>query len=126
MNQVYLATILDLDDDVEEEVLLRIEGHDIVCFASVAPYALQEGQVCPVILELQVFDQYEVTASESAVAGFDRIGHGFGYRITGRLYGDALDAGIVFHNEMFRTFGLLQDRFVTVVVNRIDAQFLEE
>ena len=56
----YLAQIKRLSDDVEEEVVLRINGVELTCFATVCPYKIEEEASYQVELTAQVFNDYLV------------------------------------------------------------------
>lgn len=124
MENIYQAEVVALDGDVEEEVLLLIQGKRLVCFASVCPYPIQEGCTYPVSLGLMVLGDYDLTEIEEGSSGLTRLGDGFEYELRGRLQGDTLDAGIVFRDDVFLSeYGYLDGKFVSMRVDRIDAAF---
>ena len=126
MDNVYRAEVVELGEDVEEEVVLSIRGMHLVCFAGVCPYVIQKGQRYPVLLSLMVFGDYDLEAIEETTPGLTRRGSGFAYELRGWIQGDALDAGIVFRDDVFLSeYGYLDGRFVSMKVDRIDAEFLE-
>lgn len=122
---IYSAKVEKIDEDVEEEVTLLVQGQKLVCFAGVCPYPIEEGGIYPVLLNLVVFDEYLVKQAEVASPSIERVGQSFSYVVTGKLFGDTLDAGISFQDEIFlRDYGYLDGKMISVQVDRIDAEFL--
>ena len=126
MDNVYQAEVVALGEDIEEEVVLSIQGIRLTCFAGVCPYKIKKGKTYPVSLGLMVFGDYDIEAVEETTPGLTRRGRGFAYELRGWLRGDALDAGIVFRDDVFLSqCGYLDGRFVSMKVDRIDAEFLQ-
>ncbi len=125
----YLAQIKRLSDDVEEEVVLRINGVELTCFATVCPYKIEEGASYQVELTAQVFNEYLVSElDEEASPSIVQIGDSFSHVITGRLSGNRLDVGdIVFEDDVLLSdFGYLEGKMIAWKVDRIDAEFLSD
>ncbi|MEC4723583.1 hypothetical protein RY831_31075 [Noviherbaspirillum sp. CPCC 100848] len=125
----YLAQIKRLSDDVEEEVVLRINGLEVTCFATVCPYKIEEGASYQVELTAQVFNEYLVSElDEDASASIVQIGGSFSHVITGRLSGNRLEAGaIVFEDDVLLSdFGYLEGKMIAWKIDRIDAEFLSD
>lgn len=123
----YLAQIKRLSDDVEEEVVLRINGVELTCFATVCPYKIEEGASYQVELTAQAFNDYLVNElGEEASPSIVQVGNSFSHIITGRLNDNRLDAGgIVFEDDMLLSdFGYLEGKIISWRVGRIDAEFL--
>jgi hypothetical protein len=122
---IYSAKVERIDEDIEEEVTLVIDGLKLVCFAGVCPYPIEEGKAYPVSLHLVVFDDYMITEVNIDESSLKRIGQGFSYIVTGRLSEDTLNAGIAFQDQVFLSdYGYLDGKMVSVKVDRIDAEFL--
>lgn len=126
---IYQAQVVKLNEDIEEEVVLQINDVRLNCFASVCPYAIEEGKSYPVQLELVVLDDYEMNESPSgAGSAFVRVAKSFAYLVRGRLNGMSLEAdGLVFEDSVLQTdFGYLNGKMVTMRVDRIGVEFLEK
>jgi len=124
---IYQARVIGLNDSIEEEVALQIDGVRLTCFASGCPYRIEEGKSYPVQLELLILDDYEVIESpDEAGADFVETGEGFAYLVRGKLNGRYLEAGgLVFEDEVLRReFGYLDGKRVTVKADRINVEFL--
>lgn len=124
---IYQALVLHVDEDIEEEVLLRIGGVEITCFASVCPYKVEVGLSYPVELHSVVFDDYSVTAlPDETQPTVTRVGTGFAYVITGKLSGGYLETGdLVIEDEVLqRDFGYLDKKMIAMKVDRVDVEFL--
>ncbi|MFV8602808.1 hypothetical protein ACNRDG_00635 [Ralstonia pseudosolanacearum] len=123
----YLTKIERLSDDVEEEVVLRINGVELICFATVCPYKIEEGASYQVELTAQVFNEYQVSElGEEASPSIAQIGDSFSHVIAGRLRGNRLDAGgIVFEDDVLLSdFGYLEGKMIAWKIDRIDVEFL--
>lgn len=124
---IYEALVLRVDDDIEEEVILRIGGIELACFASVCPYNIEVGLSYPVELRPMVFDDYNVSElPDGTPPSIDRVGTGFAYVITGKLSGSCLESGgLVIEDEVLqRDFGYLEGKVIAMKIDRIDVEFL--
>ena len=124
----YSAMVVDLDEDVEEVVQLRVEGFLITCFSSLCPYQISKGLLCSVNLQLMVFDDYKIElCHEFGEYGFRRMGEGLGYVVCGRVNGNKLEVGsIEFEDDvLMRDYWFYDGKCVLIKVDRIDAEFLK-
>jgi hypothetical protein len=123
---IYSAQVLYLGVDVEEEVLLIINGQELTCFANILPCGVQKESVYQVELIPMVFNDYVVTESHDGVfPSIVRVGNTFSYIVTGMLVGNRLDSGcIVFEDDvLLSNFGHLEGKIISWKVDRIDADF---
>ncbi len=123
---IYSSKILRLDDNIEEEALLLIEGASLTCFVNVCPYSIMEDQVYPVDLHLWSMEGLELAeALESDPCGISRIGTGFSHSLTGRLNKGQLEVGsIVFEEPEFADeFQHLEGKKVRIIADRLIADF---
>ena len=124
MNMIYQARVIAVSTDIEELVVVEIEGLVLTCFAVVCPYRIECGSSYPVTLELWSLEGLELQDAETMDVSMQQIGDGFRYRIVGCLNGDVLDAGIKFVDEVFsREYGYLSGHGVVVEVDRIQITF---
>ena len=85
---IYQAQVIKLNDDIERDVALQINGAKLNCFISVCPYAIEAGKSYPVQLELVMLDDYEVMESvDAASPAFAEAGKGYAYLVHGKLEG---------------------------------------
>ena len=85
---IYQAQVIKLNDDIDRDVALQINGAKLNCFGSVCPYAIEEGRSYPVQLELVMLDDYEVMESvDAASPAFAEAGKGYAYLVHGKLEG---------------------------------------
>ncbi|NQE49931.1 hypothetical protein [Herbaspirillum rubrisubalbicans] len=125
----YLAKLLYLGGDVEEEALLRIRDMEITCFVALCLFNIEEGQSYEVDLNAQIFDEYLVRElDKDSSPGIVRVGRSFSYIIKGRLTEKCLDVGGIrfFDDVLLSEFGHLQGKMIEWKVDRIDAIFLSE
>lgn len=122
----YDAYILDIDEDVEEQVLLDVQGHHITCFASICPYPINVGEKYRVGFYLFVVDEFCPSEIHGEHApSITQIGSGFSYSLVGRLSGDILDCGIQIADEVFREqYSYLDGKMIQLKIDRIDVEFL--
>ncbi|WP_330961310.1 hypothetical protein [Photobacterium sp. 53610] len=123
----YNALVKTIDDAVEEEVTLSLNGFEITCFIGICPYQLQEGKEYPVSFELMIFDDYLVEESHEIRSSLERIDNSFSYWITGKLEGGTICSLISFEDEVLLSdFFYLDGEFIRLKANRIDVEFLTE
>lgn len=125
----YQVKIKHLSADVEEEMVLRINGVEFTCFAAVCPYKIEEGSSYKVELTAQVFNEYLVSElDEEASTSIIQINNSFSHVITGKLSGNRLHAGdIVFEDDVLQSdFGYLEGKMIAWKVDRIDVEFLSD
>ena len=122
-NRVVLERI---DDNIEEEVLLKINGNSITCFACIWPDNIQTGEKYDVIFYILVFDDFNVCeVDESTPPAMIQKGDSFEYTLTGRLSGNVLDCGIKIEDDDFwDEFAYLDGKMVKITVDRINVEFL--
>jgi hypothetical protein len=114
--------------DVEEELVLAVNGAELVCFASNPPANLEVGEAYSVMLNLLVLDDFNVTVLEdSKESSLDRLGDGFSYKITGQLIDGCLHScGFEFKDEALETeFEYLNGKTIAMQVDRINVRFLK-
>jgi hypothetical protein len=124
---LYFAEVVRLNDEVEEEVVLRINGVEITCFAGACPYQINEGGTYQVALTPMVFADYSICqALKGALSSLTKVGAGLSYEVIGKLVGNHVDAeGIVLEDDvLLRDHGHLDGRMVVWMVGRIDVEFL--
>lgn len=121
----YNALVKKIGDDVEEEVMLSLNGFEITCFAGICPYQIEEGKEYPVSFELMVFNDYCVEEAQEKVSSLERIGSGFSYWVVGKLKDGTINSPIPFKDEILLSdFGYLDGKYVRVKADRIDVEFL--
>jgi hypothetical protein len=126
----YEAELAGLNDNVEEEVVLRIGSHVITGFAVVCPYRVEVGRSYPVEISLWAADGLELVEAGSLEAHpqLSRKGETYGYTVVGRLEGGILDAGgLLFEEPEFEVdYAYLSGLVVRVEADRIHVEFLRD
>lgn len=119
------ATVVAIDELIDEEVTLLVDGTLVTCFASYLPYEVEVGRTYAVELSLNLSEQYETQRVSSTTVLIERIGSSFSYVLYGTL-----------NNNSFKTFTLLavdgihhdhpdlNDSLIKLTVERIDVAFL--
>ncbi|MBP0597385.1 hypothetical protein J8I26_04670 [Herbaspirillum sp. LeCh32-8] len=117
-----------IGNDVEEEVVLESDGHELVCFASNRPASLEVSKTYPVALTLLVMDDYDITVLENdGNQSLERLDDSFAYRVVGSLIDGRLRCcGFEFKDEALETeFAYLNGQTVVMRVDRINVKFLK-
>lgn len=119
------ATVVVIDELIDERVTLLIDGTLVTCFASYFPYEIELGVTYAVELTLYLSEHYEAQGISSTHALIQRIDSSFAYVLYGTL-----------NNNAFNTFtsltvdGIhhdhpgLNDSLIKLTVERIDVAFL--
>ena len=120
------AKVIKLDQSIEEEVLLDIDGILITCFICLCPYKLEEGKMYPVELSFVFLDDEIFKEIDDEKYGLRKIDDGFKYKLTGKVENHALDVGhgIRIEDEMFDEYTYLDGRFIELLVDRISVEFI--
>jgi hypothetical protein len=129
MNVRHVARVIHVNDLIEEQVFLEIEGQELVCFITSCPYRLDTGVLYPIAIALWSMDDIvlEEVLDQDAESCLKRIGDTFKYCVVGRLRaGGILDAGVRFQDDQFVSeFPDLVDKVVEAQVDRIGVEFLQ-
>ena len=123
-NNYKKAKILKLNDNIDEDVTLLIEGIVINCFISYCPYEIQVGDTYDVELMMNLADDLKVERVELRKILIERLGHGYSYLLYGNLHNDILLSFTALNAE-----GIHYDhpecngQFIKLEVERIDVSF---
>ena len=125
LSTIKKATVIAIDELIEEEVTLLIDGASVTCFANYLPYEIEVGMTYAVELSLYLSEHYKAQKISSTNVLIERIGSGFSYVLYGTL-----------NNNTFKTFTLLtvdgiqhdhpdlNDSLIKLTAERIDVAFL--
>ncbi|MBK7707002.1 MAG: hypothetical protein IPJ30_14885 [Acidobacteria bacterium] len=125
----YKADVIDLHEDVEEEVGLRINGLKLTCFISACAFPITLGKRYQVSLTPIVWGDYLLTAlPEGTSCSITKVGVGYAYEINGKLNRDRLEIGnLAFRDDAFlKGFGSLDGQIVRWKIDRIEVEFISE
>ena len=124
---LYKCKIKKLDNDVEEAVLIEINGYELYCFISYCPFKIFENQFYEVELSYEIFNDYILDKSTSNI-GFRKIDDSFKYEITAELKNNHLTLqNIQFEeDEYLINYSYLDNCLVTLTVDRISVSFIRE
>lgn len=123
----YNATLKKLSPTIEEEVVVEIEGIEIMGFAFLCPYKISIDSEYPVNVSFMLFDEIDIKKQEyTKKKGIEHVGEAYEYKLQGCLEGDGIDVGIIISDDE----GYLEDcgidigEFVDLKVGRINVEFL--
>jgi len=123
---VYTALVKRLDPQIEEEVIIEIEGIEFTGFAFICPYKIEVGKSYPVSIGFTILNELMIREIQGEKKEIERIGLGYEYYIRGLLHEDKIDAGLVFtdEDEYFFDYPELMDKYIEIKVDRISIEFL--
>ncbi len=123
---MYQAKLLKLDELIEEEVLVEINGLQFVGFASVCPYKLTLNKIYPVNLGLTFLDGPEIILLDEAQHGLERSDKTYEYIICGQVCDDSIDIGngIKIQDDIFGENSYLDKQYVKIKADRLSVEFI--
>ena len=123
----YMAYVEKIDELIEEEVTININGVVFTGFSTVCSYKIEEGKSYPVILDITVFGNIEINEGTDGVKSLKRIDNSFKYRISGILNRGFIDAGIIItdEDEIFLERSEYFNKYVEIEVDRINIEFVK-
>ncbi|NNA67921.1 hypothetical protein [Pseudomonas gessardii] len=124
-NNLKKALVVAINEHVDEDVTLVIDGITVNCFASVYPYEISIGNTYDIELTLTLTENYEIQSVTSIDRLVEKKGNGYAYFLYGKLCNDIFNTFTVFHGEEIHyEHPELNDQFIKLEVSRIDATFL--
>ena len=125
MTEQINALIKKIDEDIEEEVVLIINGIEMTCFIGVCPYNISEGKEYPVSLSFTTLDDLEFEEVEEQECYLMRLGSGFSYSAVGEFSNESvLIKGITFECEDLEDMSYLQGKYIKLNADRITVDFI--
>jgi hypothetical protein len=122
---VYNAFLKSVNPNIEEEVVIVINGIELVGFLSYCPYAVEVEKTYPISIEITVLDEFEIRKADLSVREMQRLNQGFAYIIKGILKtGGVIDSVIEIQDEILVDYAYLYDEFVEFKVDRLSVNFL--
>ena len=123
---MYQAKLLKLDDYIEEEVILEINGIEIVGFTSVCPYKLTPNKVYLVDLSLTFLEDSEMIEQCEERYGLEKIDEAYGYMLYGQVCGNAIDIGngIKIQDNIFSENSYLNGHYIKIKADRLSIKFI--
>jgi len=113
---------------VEDEVLLRVKGLEVKCFASYCPSKIEVGEAYEVEFDLVLSDNDVVAAAEEPITTLLKMKNGgFSCALYGYLDGGVFRSFVDFSDqEIHYDYPRLNGRFVKIQVDRIEVSFLRK
>ena len=125
MANKYYATVLAKGKIVEEELLLLVNGVEVMCFAGYCPERIFEGQSYTVEFDIDLPDADYAVATEIKTTLYEIVGDGFSCMLYGYMDGSIFQSFIEFNDqEIYFDYPELNDKFVKIEVDRINVAFL--
>lgn len=121
----YFARVIALNPYVEEEVTLSLGEYEICCFINES-HLIKIEQCYLVELTLMFFNDIEIKVSNHPVMSLTQVENTFSYQLTGMLFDNKLIvANLVFEDNLFYHYSYFENQYITVTVDRINAEFIE-
>ncbi|MES2217346.1 MAG: hypothetical protein V4501_02935 [Pseudomonadota bacterium] len=122
---MYQAKFLKQHDLVEEEVIIEVNGLELVGFSLDDNHRFLPNKIYPINLEFTILDDPEIVILKEPQYSVERIGEGFSYLICGLVHNDSIDIGhdINIKDDCFK-FENLDYKFVRMRVDRISIEFI--
>ncbi|NVZ70921.1 hypothetical protein [Pseudomonas costantinii] len=118
------AQVLAINELVEEEVTLLIDGTTIICFASYSPYEIEVGKIYDVEITLNLSEHYEIRKLNSNEILVERVGSSYSYALYGMLSQSKFQTFTLLNDEEIHyDYPELNDCFIKLTVERIEASF---
>ncbi|WP_433899271.1 hypothetical protein [Pseudomonas sp. PSE1(2024)] len=124
MIKKYAATVIEIDDIVEEFVVLLINNVEVRCFISYCPHRIRIGEQHSVELEIVLPDENYAETSKEKRMGVETIDDSFSCILYGYLNGSILESFVSFYEqEIHYEYPHLNERYVKIIVERINVFF---
>ena len=119
-----MATVVEIDEVIEEAIVLLVEGTRIRCFASYCPVKIELGKHDEVELEMVLPDSNSVEQVEKRDTEIEIIGDGFSCVLYGYLDGSTFRSFVDFPDQdIHYEYPHLNEQYVKITADRIDASF---
>lgn len=126
---IYIAEVINLNDEIEEEVVLRINDIEITCFVSICLFLIEKHMTYQVQIMPVIFHNYVVyEVPEETKPLIEKEGDSFIYNCIGRLIGNQLDINFIILEDdiLLRDFSYLDGKMIAWKVDRIDVEFITQ
>lgn len=118
--------IISLNEDVEEEAVVKIKNIKFTTFIAYAPYVIDVDKCYPVEISFFV-DEVDIQENSEAVKNLTRIDESFEYIVKGYLNDKGqLDVGFLIEDDVFEDYQYLYGKYVRLKVDRINLEFVIE
>lgn len=115
--------LVGIDDLIEEEVKVKINGIYLDCFAGTCPFELKIGGKYEVVFSCSDF---EIEESTSSVCSIERLNDSYSYKINGLLNNGVIDSVITISDYYLSdSYSYLDGMAVSMIVERLDIEFLK-
>ncbi len=123
---IYTVYLKGVNEYIEEEVIIDINGVEIVGFSSTYPYKIEVEKSYPVELELIFLDSEDFKEIKEEIYSIEKIDNAYSYRLRGKVINGSIDIGsnILIEDEIFKEYAYLNGLFVELVVDRISVNFI--
>ncbi|WP_124425136.1 hypothetical protein [Pseudomonas orientalis] len=123
-NSYIKAQVLALNEHIEEDITLLIEGTIINCFVSYSPHDIEVGKIYDVELTMNLSDDYEIERAEPRTPLIEKISPGYAYLLYGNLRDTKFHSFVSLNDEdIHYDHPECNEHFIKLKVDRIDVSF---
>ena len=124
MKKKYKVLLLEIDEIVEEEVVVFVQGKAVKCFVSYCPFDIEVGKEYAAEFDLDLPDFDCVESAKLPAKQVEILGQGFSCVVSGYLDGTTFRSFVDFNDmELHYDYPKLNETYVSVRVNRINIDF---
>jgi hypothetical protein len=115
--------LVGIDDLIEEEVKVKVNGIYLDCFAGNCPFALQVGHKYDVVFS---YSDFEIEQSEDEECSIEKLNNSYSYKINGSLNNGVINSIVAISDDyLLDSYGYLDGMTVSMIVERLDIEFLK-
>ncbi|WP_176343427.1 hypothetical protein [Priestia aryabhattai] len=122
----YFAKIKNLNENLEQEVTLDINGVVFTAFIHICPYEIKEGQRYPVSIGFTMIHDLRVRLNANRLKELERVGEAYMYVIRGIVREGFIDAGlhIIDEDGYLDNYPEVMGKYAEMKVDRLGVEFL--
>lgn len=125
----YLVTIESFNELVEEEIIVNIDGQELICFM---PYGIEKdinvGDKCSADIEVEFYDDIELEIMQEKIKKIECIGKTFSHYIYGKVDIDKCviksSIEIKLDKDDLIEYGYCDNKYVKLKVDRFNLEFI--
>lgn len=120
---MHSGTVLEQNPAVEEEMVIDVDGHRLVVFADLCPYAVRVGGSYPMVLRATLLENQSGSPSPVGVEAIEPLGNGR-YKLRGFVHHDVLSScGLQFLVEDLPPATSRDTSWMEIEADRISVEF---
>jgi len=119
-----IGLVVKINNNIEEEITLEVNGIEVICFANVCPYDIEVGEKYPVMFSSMTFDDYNVKELHEEIKSLKKTDNAYSYVVKGKLEGEMVLSVIDIVDDGLLDYKYLDGSYVEFKIDRLDVEFL--